>query len=982
MNFLNNISLSAFDAFSEKNCYCSQFNLEYLFCCGIIDYIKCFRINTTNYQVIKEFNIQLQGNNSYLTIKNNIDYITLFFMNSHGDGDSVYEYYIYLPTCQNKNYEIFYHITENKTKEELDKLRNLFEVKSNKYFFEIKNQSDDFGYFILNNETLINKTQIYNNDYILEFLMINNNQSTSFTKVIDYIISVEGEEAYKAECQISITFKMCYNSCEECYLDINDSNDTHHNCIKCRDNYYPSPENKSNCYSKEEKQINWYFDSNLEGFGICNEECLSCSGPTKFNCLSCNNGFYLDNNNCTSNCSEGYLPIKIDMNSSYYFICNECYKNCKTCFNIGNAEKMNCETCKDNQIKYNDSCYDINDSLNKSFYVQVNNSLYVTNCFEKFGLYIKEDSHECIPFPKEEEGYYISNNATGLLSKCHNNCFSCNNGPIKDYYGNIQSMECIKCKDSNCSQKTMIKMENNCFLIIEYELEKIIFNVSEKIPDKHFATCLDFGKVINYGEYECIEKKNNTYHVLNDSIESDNYNKTEESNNNYERNYSIISNNGVCSFGTNNKEESLSKLREIIKQNDTQIINSCIYFNESNFFISVISSDKINPEEQVKKGISSFDMGNCTNVMKEYYNISNGENLVILNIETKKNEISGYETNSNEDKSFNLGKSTKLEIYDYSGRELNLSVCKEKIKIIKYIGDVEEIDLDSAKVLSDKGIDVFNAKDKFFNDICHPFDNPYEKDIILNDRRNDIYQNVTFCQEGCVYNGINYNLKSVDCLCNSNFLQSEKNNITFTIKESNVINFDSLTKSFVENLLSFNFDVIKCYKLILNKQNYFHNFGFLCLCLMFVLQIILFIIYLRKKIKPLKYFMLSFKIGRHNIDNINAIIHNKRKSVNINNTKKIKKYKKKFILNSPPKKNGFETKSSNKNFDIGNVKRASDKSLINKKDYKDNIIMKREEKDNESEQQKLNLLNLLKSKRKSINNIFISKFFNIIIMQY
>ena len=34
--------------------------------------------------------------------------------------------------------------------------------------------------------------------------------------------------------------------------------------------------------------------------------------------------------------------------------------------------------------------------------------------------------------------------------------------------------------------------------------------------------------------------------------------------------------------------------------------------------------------------------------------------------------------------------------------------------------------------------------------------------------------------------------------------------------------------------------------------------------------------------------------------------------------------------------------------------------------------MKKEEKNNESEQQKLNLLNLLKSKRKSSNNIFIS----------
>ena len=34
-----------------------------------------------------------------------------------------------------------------------------------------------------------------------------------------------------------------------------------------------------------------------------------------------------------------------------------------------------------------------------------------------------------------------------------------------------------------------------------------------------------------------------------------------------------------------------------------------------------------------------------------------------------------------------------------------------------YFGDVEEIDIYSANVLSDKGIDVFNAVDKFFNDI-------------------------------------------------------------------------------------------------------------------------------------------------------------------------------------------------------------------------------------------------------------------------
>jgi hypothetical protein len=48
---------------------------------------------------------------------------------------------------------------------------------------------------------------------------------------------------------------------------------------------------------------------------------------------------------------------------------------------------------------------------------------------------------------------------------------------------------------------------------------------------------------------------------------------------------------------------------------------------------------------------------------------------------------------------------------------------------MKYIGDVKELDIQSAKNLASQGIDVFNANDKFFNDICQDFNNTYGKDI-------------------------------------------------------------------------------------------------------------------------------------------------------------------------------------------------------------------------------------------------------------
>ena len=46
-----NIKFTTTNDFTEKNCYFSVFNNEYLFCCAITDYIKCYRINSNDYQI-------------------------------------------------------------------------------------------------------------------------------------------------------------------------------------------------------------------------------------------------------------------------------------------------------------------------------------------------------------------------------------------------------------------------------------------------------------------------------------------------------------------------------------------------------------------------------------------------------------------------------------------------------------------------------------------------------------------------------------------------------------------------------------------------------------------------------------------------------------------------------------------------------------------------------------------------------------------
>ena len=143
-------------------------------------------------------------------------------------------------------------------------------------------------------------------------------------------------------------------------------------------------------------------------------------------------------------------------------------------------------------------------------------------------------------------------------------------------------------------------------------------------------------------------------------------------------------------------------------------------------------------------------------------------------------------------------KGLTLEVYDNLGKKLDFSICESEIIIMKYIGDEEGIDIEAAKEFYEQGIDVFNPKDEFFNDICHSFNSKEGTDIVLKDRRKDIFQNFTFCQDGCIYNSINYDLMAAKCICDASILQGissendEKNNNTFS--SSNIEN--NIEKSF------------------------------------------------------------------------------------------------------------------------------------------------------------------------------------------
>ena len=111
---------------------------------------------------------------------------------------------------------------------------------------------------------------------------------------------------------------------------------------------------------------------------------------------------------------------------------------------------------------------------------------------------------------------------------------------------------------------------------------------------------------------------------------------------------------------------------------------------------------------------------------------------IVLVTETK--EIN--KNNDEDNKSINLGKNVKITITDIIGNILNMSYYNNDIKVLKYIGDEEKINMNNAREFADKGIDIFNASDDFFNDKCKYYD--INLDITIQDRREDIFQDVIF----------------------------------------------------------------------------------------------------------------------------------------------------------------------------------------------------------------------------------------------
>ena len=172
--------------------------------------------------------------------------------------------------------------------------------------------------------------------------------------------------------------------------------------------------------------------------------------------------------------------------------------------------------------------------------------------------------------------------------------------------------------------------------------------------------------------------------------------------------------------------------------------------------ITVILTSTLNQKNNEHINNISMDLGQCENILKYNYNISNNDSLYILQIVS---EEDGMKIPKIEYEIFYpLNNGTNLI-------KLNLSYCKgTKIEI-------------SIKVKINDNIDKYNLSSDYYNDICSKATSDSNTDIPLKDRRNEFIDNdMSLCEENCDLIDYNYDTKKSKCSCDIKYGISENIN--------------------------------------------------------------------------------------------------------------------------------------------------------------------------------------------------------------
>ena len=384
--------------------------------------------------------------------------------------------------------------------------------------------------------------------------------------------------------------------------------------------------------------------------------------------------------------------------------------------------------------------------------------------------------------------------------------------------------------------------------------------------------------------------------------------------------------------------------------------NHVSLYNNNNYTMAIYKNlDCIN---ELELEIPQIDFGECYNNIQKDNNLIN-EKLIILSIDFYNN------TNNNSYYGF---------YNPNTGEKLNTTnSCKNETIIIKenILSSLNENEKNAVLYLAKQNINAFDPNGFFYTDICSKFISPNKKDLTLKDRISTYFKNnITLCDDGCNYKGVN--ITSMLAICECKF--RDLFNIIDVDYINNNILYSQAMEQLAEILSSVNINVLKCYKTVF-KVEYFKNCvgGFIIMTLI-ICQIICSIIFYTNDIKNI------FKFIGDKKDLYEKYIKSKKDSKKVRNRRR-NRNRTKTKKGNPPPKNRTKKKTKLKILQNDNPESSLKKSMSELLPKNNNNNYNRK-----SSGDSMNILTNIKHKKTkkklvnsiiNSNNIIINKFKNI-----
>ena len=756
------------------------------------------------------------------------------------------------------------------------------------------------------------------------------------------------------------TYYKCHISCRTCLIGgIN-------NCQTCNvsGGYYPVEEKPGFCLIEEETPIKYYFDRLNSAIKKCAPNCAICTKgydetTQEMNCDICIAYTYFQNTSSTNCIPKPETRFYIDIHNGHETLF-PCYPSCLTCNIGGDSDINNCLSCI-SEYYFDDeeprNCVD--DDLNCAIgcakcYKNTTDPIYgvlsadkmCRRCSHKMGYYPLEKYSKdqfyvsCYPFNKSPLNY-IYDEKKKLHTLCYKTCKTC----FK--VGDNLNHSCTSC-------------ENN-YIFIDEE------------PYNCFPQCLHYYYYNKYKQYKCTEADEcpleYPFLIANKSKCVDNcysdpdfnlmfknecFQKCPEGTSAYLYRY-----NGEFTAQCVNSDDFLSD-----KECDLDIKVSKLTYSEITEEILVSYGEEyvhqypvansyvtsyLSPESDTmnKYLIVLYKLEKCPKQKVEGF-IPIGLDECIDKIKTKFTIMQNVVVQI----FYVIRKSTPPQISYYlyhpeTGEKLDLTICSgSKLAIKTSIFDNGNVNEELVKYFSNLNINIFDIKDPFFTDICFNYDQE-GNDVPLDDRVKLFYQNITLCEDGCSYVGINLNTYEVECSCD---LKNENHDE----KDENIKNLldNPLSNEVFGVLTNSNIEVLKCIKKAFNIKLMFKNYGGLMIIGLIFIQIIC-TIFLKIQMRTVERFIYTFISEIKNPPKRKTSLikfesqNNKNENNNVDNNDKdrISKASKDIIINDVThKENNEQEKIINinnntvkKEISISNNKRKRTHNIKNNKSQSRNI---------------------------------------------